>query len=360
MYRDKTIDRLRGFAMFQVIVVHVLYWGNFFASEYTDVIKSFCLFEMPLFFFITGASSSFSKTDRYFEFVRKRFRRVLIPYWVFAIICAVLSIVKYSLEGNISFLLCIKILLSWLVPVNRQMTSVSYLTWALWFIPVYLSIVLIIPILKKMKCSKRRMEFAFAILGFFVVTCLLKMGWIQNIAFYSFWTYAGLFYSDIRRAVEQKYARKYFLYIVIGAGMTIVMFYFGGQSLNMQANKFPPNITFLIFSIMMMSLIMLMIQHLDRIFDVLEKHKLTGMVLDLFSTRSMTIFLYQVFAFNLTIPSVNMLIHGQGIIVSIIKSLLCLMGTILACSLFAVIFGRIEKVSHVEHRITNEKNNRNI
>ena len=51
MSRDKTIDRLRGFAMFWVIVVHVLYWGSFFNNGYVNLLKSFCLFEMPLFFF---------------------------------------------------------------------------------------------------------------------------------------------------------------------------------------------------------------------------------------------------------------------------------------------------------------------
>lgn len=50
MNRDKTIDRLRDFAMLWVIVVHVLYWGDFFISGYVNLLKSFCLFEMPLFF----------------------------------------------------------------------------------------------------------------------------------------------------------------------------------------------------------------------------------------------------------------------------------------------------------------------
>lgn len=37
--RDETIDRLRGFAMFWVIVVHVLYWGNFFDNERINLLK---------------------------------------------------------------------------------------------------------------------------------------------------------------------------------------------------------------------------------------------------------------------------------------------------------------------------------
>ena len=49
--RDETIDLLRGTAMLWVILVHVLYWGDFFSSPFINLLKSFCLFEMPLFFF---------------------------------------------------------------------------------------------------------------------------------------------------------------------------------------------------------------------------------------------------------------------------------------------------------------------
>lgn len=344
MNRDKTIDRLRGFAMFWVIVVHVLYWGNFFTSEYVNLIKSFCLFEMPLFFFITGASNSFSKINSYCDFIKNRFRRILIPYWAFAIICAVLSIVKYSLENSMDILTGIKVLLSWLVPIGRQMTSVAYLTWALWFIPVYLCVALIIPFLNQAKCSARKTEFAFLLFGIFTVTFLLKIGWAQNVAFYSFWTYVGLFYRDIKLAVEHKRTRKIFLYTAAAGAAAICILYFAGQSLDMQSNKFPPNIIFFIFSAMMLSLIMLAIPYFDRLFGWLEKDNLAGKIFNLFSTRSMTIFLYQVFAFHLTIRFANMLIYGDGIIASFTKSVLCLVATVPVCAGLAAVFGRIEKL----------------
>ena len=250
--RDKTIDRLRGFAMFWVIVVHVLYWGNFFDNECINLLKSFFLFEMPLFFFITGASNNFTKINGYFYFVYKRYKRVLIPYWVFAVICAGLSIAKYSISGGKDVFTGIKILLSWLIPINRQITSVSYLTWALWFIPVYMCVILIIPLLKQMKQSKNCVEFVSLLLAVFVGTCVLKMGWAQNVAFYSFWTYIGLFYSDIMIASKQNCFRKCFVLIATIGAIMIIVFRFMGQSIDMQHNKFPPNITFLIYSLVIM------------------------------------------------------------------------------------------------------------
>ncbi|MDO5138386.1 MAG: acyltransferase family protein, partial [Oscillospiraceae bacterium] len=74
--------------MIWVIVVHTLYWGNFSSDSSFNLIKSFFLFEMPLFFFVTGASNSFSRSTGYYRFVFRRYKRILIPYWVFALICA--------------------------------------------------------------------------------------------------------------------------------------------------------------------------------------------------------------------------------------------------------------------------------
>ena len=349
MIRDKTIDRLRGFAMIWVIVVHVFYWGHFFTNGYVNLFMSFCLFEMPLFFFVTGASNSFSKVNGYFNFVRKRFQRILIPYWVFAIICAILSIIKYKTEGNMDFLTAIKVLLSWLVPIDKQKTSVSYLTWALWFVPVYLCVVLIIPLLRKMKDSGRKIECAFLLLGIFVATSLLRTGWLQNISFYSFWTYVGLFYSDIKSAAEQKHTGRYFLLIAAAGMAATCLLYLTGQQLDMQYNKFPPNIMFLVFSITMVALIIFAIPYFDRVIGLVEKGKLSGYIFNLFVTRSMTIFLYQVFAFNITIRLTDMLIPGSGMIISVAKSVFCLAVTIPICAVLAVIFGRIEKLEIKHH-----------
>ena len=344
MSRDKTIDRLRGFAMLWVIVVHVLYWGEFFTNDSVNLLRSFCLFEMPLFFFVTGASNSFSKIDSYFAFVSKRFQRILIPYWVFAIICALLSMGKLRTEDNLDFLTGILVFASWMVPISRKVATVSYLTWALWFVPVYLCIVMILPALKQMKESSKKNMVALLLLGLFALTCFLKLGWVQHVALYSFWTYVGLFYRDIKTATEQKHTRRYFLYSAV-AGMAMMwMLHLAGQSLDMQSNKFPPNMIFFAFSVMMMGLIIFALPYLDRVMGRMETGKLFGKIFNLFSTRSMTIFLYQVFAFDLTIRLSNMLVPADGILASIAKTVFCLATTIPVCAGLAVVFGKIEKL----------------
>lgn len=340
--RDKTIDQLRGLATLWVIVVHVFYWGNFFNNSFINLFKSFFLFEMPLFFFITGACNNFTRICGYFNFVYKRYKRVLIPYWTFAIICTILSIVFYSITDKIDIHIASKILLSWLIPIDQQITSIPYLTWALWFIPVYLCVILLIPLLKLMKQSSKQILFFFILLIIFVATCIFKMGWIQNITFYSLWTYIGLFYDIIICNLNKPSFRKKISSIILFGATTILVLHSMGKEIDMQYNKFPPNITFCIFSFAMMALIILSIPYINKIYTYIKKYKPIKKIINLFSTHSMTIFLYQVFAFNITIHFSNFLITGDNIIISIIKSTLCLITTLPICAVLAHIFGKFE------------------
>ena len=340
--RDKTIDRLRAIAMFWVIVVHVLYWGSFFRNSYINVLKSFCLFEMPLFFFVMGASNSYSKIDKYSSFVYKRFKRVLIPYWFYAVICAFLSVAYLGVRDKIDLFMIAKILLSWIIPVDRQITTISYVTSALWFVPVCLCVNMIIPFLKRMEGSKNRITFLFVGIFLFVIVCLFKMGWIQNIVFYSLWTYIGLFYNEILERLNQNKFRKRIGILVVSGIVLMFLIYTAGGPIDMQHNKFPPNIVFGVFSVVMMSLILLIIPYINKLFERLENNNLIKKIIDLYSLRSMTIFLYQSFAFALTVRFCKILIDNKGFLAGFIKSVTCLLLTVPICALAAHFLGRIE------------------
>lgn len=344
--RDKTVDRLRGLAMFWVIVVHVLYWGGFFSNEFINTIKSFCLFEMPLFFFVTGAGASFSKVGGYCRFVLKRYKKVLIPYWPFACICAILSVNALKASSEIGIFDFIKILLSWLIPIDRQITPLTYLTSALWFIPVYLCVVLILPFLKEMRQGKMAIPFLWALLVLFCISCVKNIGWAQNVVFYSLWTYIGLFYCDIMLRLQQKNFHKYMMAVVLSGVVLMAFFYKAGKTIDMQYNKFPPNLMFGAFSAVMMAFVILAIPYINKAYDYIEKLKVTKEIANLFSMRSMTIFLYQVFAFSISKQICNALLHGDSAIVGVQKAILCLFITVPVCACFALILGRIENIGN--------------
>lgn len=329
--------------MLWVIAVHALYWGAFCSDKTFNLLKSFFLFEMPLFFFVTGAANNFSRTYNYFEYVYKRFKRILVPYWVFAIICAGLTIARIiRREGDATPGTVIKILGSWLIPIDKQITSIQYLTWAVWFIPVYLCVVLAIPLLRKIKQTKVSSIFVLVLLALFILSCVFDIGWFQNVLFYSFWTYIGLFYSEIKTSLCKRDFRILLAFVSACSMFALIILKIYHYSFDMQANKFPPNIVFFFFSITAMSLIILAIPSLDKACALLCKQKWIKEIFNLLSTRSLTIYLYQVFAFTVTIKAVNNLLHGDTVAIGTVKSFLCFFLTAPLCLLLAVLFGKIE------------------
>lgn len=340
--RDKTLDYLRALAIFQVIFVHVLYWDAVISHEKINILKSWFLFEMPLFFFIIGACNSFKDVNNYFDFIRRRLLRILVPYWMFALICIMISIKCYDQIGIIEI---VNITLSWLIPMDKQITLVPYIVNPLWFVSVYLCIVILIPILKYMKNSNRDKEFVFLILLLFIGISFFDMAWMQKVIFYSLWVYIGLFYNEIKTAVLRNDIRKK-AWKLTGVGVFVIcILSFVGYTLDMQYNKFPPNIMFFLYSYVVMSVILLGIPTLNKFFESIEKIKVFQRLVNILSTRSLTICLYQGFAFCFTIPLSNEVFQSSGAGSLILKLLFHLVVSVIGCILLAIVFGKIEDIN---------------
>ena len=75
--RDEQLDIYRAMSMMYVLcVTHVVYW----LYIGLEPIKSLILVEMPIIFFITGASLSLTKKKSFRKALKNRTKRVLIPY----------------------------------------------------------------------------------------------------------------------------------------------------------------------------------------------------------------------------------------------------------------------------------------
>ena len=79
--RDVQLDMYRGLSILYVVCfIHVLYWLNIGKQPFMSMI----LFEMPVIFFISGASLSFSKNPRPVKkTLKSRFYRLLLPYYIY-------------------------------------------------------------------------------------------------------------------------------------------------------------------------------------------------------------------------------------------------------------------------------------
>ncbi|MDO5151528.1 MAG: hypothetical protein Q4D76_19420, partial [Oscillospiraceae bacterium] len=69
-----------------------------------SIAKSFLLFEMPIFFFVTGAVNGFGKQQKYKTFCFKRIKGLMIPYYIYSAICIVISIIYYLLNNVLTLL----------------------------------------------------------------------------------------------------------------------------------------------------------------------------------------------------------------------------------------------------------------
>lgn len=75
--RDKLIDITKGIGILLVVFAHI------YEGYATNIIY---LFHMPLFFYLSGATFSFSKSKFDGNFVIKRIKTLLVPYVIFSLI----------------------------------------------------------------------------------------------------------------------------------------------------------------------------------------------------------------------------------------------------------------------------------
>lgn len=322
MKREKTLDCLRGWAILQVVFVHVMYW---LYSIKPTVPKSFLLFEMLLFFFVTGAANSLKEHRSYGEFCLKRIKGLMIPYYIYAAICVAIAFMYQPDPGSLTPGAVCQTILSWLVPINTQIGPVDargrplwFYTWALWFVPIYLIAIVLFPPVKKLVRRYGRASIAFLTLGFLLVDaacCLLLKKApdgdgvsygrrlaeiIQESAFYTIFMGVGVLYGELKKRGWRDLAVSLSVLVSSVAGLCVSHLVFG-QTLDMQENKFPPNHVFLLYAFAFMALLYLAFPLLKKLYRLLAKAvpPVDGWVA-VFSENSMTVFLYQPFAFWLT------------------------------------------------------------
>lgn len=341
MKRVSEIDFFRGLAIIWVLFIHSIYWMGFLTSENVIIIKSYLLFEMPLFFLIAGASNSLSNTNISLgKFYFKRITRILIPYWVYSAICVFimqLSITYLNIPYDISYL-------SWFVTmgITPLTSNIPYLTWHLWFIPIFIMITLFVPVLIKLhSVFKKNYKFVPLIIMMFLVYLMDKYSlnanyyyYIKHIIFYSFWTYLGLFYYEF---MDKKMNKKYLLSTSILFYILVLILIQCGYSPDMQTNKFPPNLVFFFLNVGTISLILAFKNEIYNFFKLLKLDN----AINEFGRKSYTVYLYQPFSF-LCGGIILSLFNISLIDYDIVGVLFFFIVNLILAKLFMNIFGKIE------------------
>lgn len=299
MKRDVELDCYRGLAILWVLFIHSIYWMGFFTSTKVAVAKSYLLFEMPLLFFITGASNSLSAKKKLFNFYIKRIKRIAIPYWVYAFICVFftqITITFLNAPGKIPYI-------EWFTFGFRSKlwTNIPYLISHLWFVPIYLLIIIFIPLLKYMYTNLSNRKKLIPLIAIIILVALfdrhkinngLFYYYIKNVLVYSFWVYLGLFYSDFK---GKKINRVFTFAIAILSYFVVSILIKTGYNPDMQINKFPPNIAFLVVNIGNFSILILIKKYIINLLQIFHLNNIVAKI----GRYSYTVYLYQPFGFLL-------------------------------------------------------------
>lgn len=348
MERNRTLDRLRAFAMLWTVLIHVLYFGAFFTSSDINAVKSWLLLEMPLIFFIMGAGNAMSRDRAYHSFVFQRWGKMLVPYWVYAAICIGIILADQGRNYLIIGKNIWEVALSWLIPLDQQISHLDYLTWAIWFVPVYLCMVLLMPLFKKAAASEWRVAWGFILGMVYLTSLVLGSDLLQKVAFYSLFVYFGHFYTQWEEELSYMPMRG-FLWAMVVMTLTVLMgLLLSGVDMDMQFRKFPPDPIFLLFSVGSLSSVLLMAPHIDSGFATMERCRPLRFLIDLYAKHSLTVFLYQPLFFMWAVPLCKKLITGPNFGSELARMLLCLAMAIPACALPALLLGWLEKFPYRE------------
>lgn len=263
------LDVARGALMaYVIIVIHGVFWLNLLPQPWSTVL----LFEMPPIFVITGAAYFYAEQGKaltlggYAMYIARRFLRILAPYWAYALVAAgvVLALnIKHDPLGALQ---------SWLNPGTRGAGYTTLmLSWHLWFVPPFLAVTALLPFLTRIPVPKLPLA-AWALVGACVVYAAQLLDpthydW-QTIAFYALWAVFGFALV----AAPGRFGRGSFtLMLALSlAAIAVIAVFWPGASLNMQANKFPPNVMFFAFSCAWMSVLLLLAMSLgDSVVDKL-------------------------------------------------------------------------------------------
>ncbi|MDO8689918.1 MAG: acyltransferase [Dehalococcoidia bacterium] len=243
MTRDAFLDYLRGFAMVWVVLVHVFYHKDFFPYA---TLKSFILFEMPLIFFISGASllQSHRRDPSWRRFIPRRLERLLVPYALLGLFSIALFYGAAIAQGQP---VDSGQLLSWLVlfPVD---TAVPYIGWYMWFMRVMLVVsILHLPLVRAFEHKRLSWIVPMLLIGLLVLFSVYgrdPLGLPQLTVFYSIFLYWGYAYGG-GGVWRNRYVQM--AGILGGAALLLAMLLAGIFPVDMQANKFPPNLAYGVF-----------------------------------------------------------------------------------------------------------------
>lgn len=240
--RDTQLDAYRSLSMIYIVcIIHLVYWlglGN-------EPLKSLILIEMPVIFFISGASLSLKTSNKTFvETLKNRTKRVLLPYYIYAAVMvlfvAVMTLLTKKQDYDITSY-TLKDISDILLAVEIPQTPYS---WHLWFVMPYMTLSCLFVLHQKVLAKVKHTPYIIAnIIAFVLIQHFFKSELLRHIFCYNIFMLAGYCYY-------KKLSRKQIFVILLAATAgTLALHYLADIRFTpMQDHKFPADISFLCYT----------------------------------------------------------------------------------------------------------------
>lgn len=293
MERDANLDKYRAIVMAYIVcLIHLVYWADFGSEPY----RSFFLFEMPVIFFISGASYRLSTPKSYTAFVKGRIRRIIIPYYIWLLLSLPLSIIllqfgRWGIDAGLTEGMSnSELLISGIKKVAFFQRSQGLIPFDnhVWFIVPFFIIMLLAPMVSRLIINQRDIVVSIVILLMIVFAgdYLYNEMQIKNKAVEMInYVFAYLLFFIIGFAYKKaKLTHWHILFAILVIALSVIAMRMGIYPESIQLNKFPPTCCFVLYNFGVLLLLIYLFDHI-RIPD--------WKWLGVYNKRGYTIYIYQ-------------------------------------------------------------------
>lgn len=282
---DISLDIYRSLTMIYILcVIHVLYW----LGGASEIVGSLVLFEMPIIFFISGASLRLSMKGDYMSqrisvgnLLRQtynRFQRVCIPYYIYALVLVVLTFASSLVIGGEWLTFSLRDI--WKILSFQDIPHVPFV-WHVWFILPYMiltSTFLLQTILLRRLGALR--YFLLNIILFLFVSQASISSLLCTILGYNLFLLAGFL---LYRRISLKKVGLIWLGVTTVLCLLILTNTFSFTP--MQIHKFPPDVIFVCYGASVICV-------LSFLFYKFNPKRITPLI-NIWNKHGYTIYLYQ-------------------------------------------------------------------
>jgi peptidoglycan/LPS O-acetylase OafA/YrhL len=256
------LDVARGLLMAYVVtIIHGAFWLGIIPAPQSSIL----LFEMPLIFMVSGAAFAHAPQPTtlgaYGFYLLSRGVRILAPYFAYTFVCALIA--SYARQTPLW-----ETIVAWLDPVGRGSGhAYMMLTWHLWFVTPFLAVTALMPWLVRWPAWRMAPLWVWAAGGALIVLAVDVFGattseFARETVFYLLWALFGFGLG----AGAASFNVRDFAIVLVGslAALAAALWLNPHTTAVMQANKFPPNALFFLFSAAWVSVFMIAVRAVDQ------------------------------------------------------------------------------------------------